>query len=230
MNKYKILLWDVDNTLLDFNRSMYYAITTSFNKFNLPINEDVQRLYAQINEKRWKLFELKSISKEEVIFGRFRELFKELKITSVSPEEFEEVYQEELGNVYFYLDHSDEVFQSLIGKYKQFLVTNGLVLTQENKLRLSGFYDWADGVFISDKIGAHKPCKEFFDACFAQIKGFKLEDAMIIGDSLTSDIRGGNNAGITTCWYNPNRLPITEDVKVDYEIHSLKDVLTILEE
>ena len=95
-------------------------------------------------------------------------------------------------------------------------------------MRDSGIAHYFQDIFISERIGADKPKKEFFDRCFARIPGFDRAQAMIIGDSLTSDIRGGNNAGIQTCWFNPKHKPRRPDIHVDYEIDALMELPQLL--
>ena len=106
---------------------------------------------------------------------------------------------------------------------------NGNTVTQESRLKSAGIGPYFKGVFISEQIGVNKPAKAFFDACFAAIPGFRAEDAVIVGDSLSSDIRGGINAGVRTCWFNPARLPRPSDIVPDYEFHALDELPALLE-
>ena len=127
-----------------------------------------------------------------------------------------------------YRDDSYQIIESLRGKVKQYVVSNGTIVAQEKKLRLSGLGALMDGVFLSEELGVEKPNKEFFDKVFAQIGYLDRETVLIVGDSLTSDIRGGNNAGIRTCWYNPGHTAPLEDVHIDYEITDLHEVYDLL--
>ena len=112
--------------------------------------------------------------------------------------------------------------------YRQFVVTNGTYVAQERKLRKSGIGELVEEAFISDLIGYEKPAIEFFDHVFEKIGEYKKEEILIIGDSLTSDMQGGNNAGILCCWYNPNHLENTKNVRIDYEIDDLWQLEEIL--
>ena len=122
-----------------------------------------------------------------------------------------------------------ELLELLKGHYQLYLVSNGTAMVQDCRLRDSGVENYFQGIFISERIGVDKPQKEFFDRSFAVIPDFNPSQAMIIGDSLTSDIRGGNNAGIQTCWYNPKHKPRRTDIHVDYEISDLMELPKLLE-
>lgn len=231
MGRYKTILWDLDQTLLNFDLSMNYAIRAVFKRFGLAINDDIVAQYDAINRSYWNRLELGEITKEEVKIGRFRTLFRELGIYHISPEEMAAIYQEELGSVFYYMDGAKELVTKLreMG-YRQYVVTNGVNSTQANKMRLSGLDQIMDGVFVSELMGYPKPMKEYFDACFASLPDVKKEECILVGDSLTSDMRGANNAGITACWFNPEGRDKDIDVKTDYEIHHLDELLMILEQ
>lgn len=231
MGRYKTILWDLDQTLLNFDLSMDYAIRAVFKRFGLAINDAVVAQYDAINRSYWNRLEMGEITKEEVKTGRFRTLFKELDIYHISPEEMAVIYQEELGSIFFFMDGARELVTNLreMG-YRQYVVTNGVNSTQASKMRLSGLDQIMDGVFVSELMGYPKPMKEYFDACFAALPDVKREECILVGDSLTSDMRGANNAGITACWFNPEGRDKDIDVKTDYEIHRLDELLSILEQ
>lgn len=231
MGRYTTILWDLDQTLLNFDMSMDYAIRAVFKRFELTINDDIVAQYDAINRSYWNRLELGEITKEEVKTGRFRKLFEELGIHHVSPEEIASIYQEELGSVFFYMEGAKELVTKLreMG-YRQYVVTNGVNSTQASKMKLSGLDQIMDGVFVSELMGYPKPMKEYFDACFAELSDVRREECILVGDSLTSDMRGANNAKVTACWFNPKSSKIDIDVKIDYEIHRLDELLMILEE
>lgn len=230
MKKFHTILWDLDGTLLDFLKSEKYAITHCFQKFGLEISDEILARYSKINDGFWKKLELGEITnKQEVLVGRFRTLFEEYQITGVEPERFQEEYKDALGSVYYYQDDSFELCKRLKKDYKQYLVTNGILYTQEKKLKLSGFDKIMDGIFISEQLGVPKPNKKFFALCFAQIPEFNIEKTIIVGDSLSSDIKGGINSNIATCWYNPEKKKNETDIKADYEIDNLQQLVSILE-
>lgn len=228
MKQYDIVLWDVDQTLLDFKKSQRYAVRKAFKQFGLPCGQEVIERYSQINDSCWKRYEKGEIAWEEVFYGRFRTLFREIGRPEVSEKEVAPIYQSFLGLVYFYRDDSYELCRRLSKSCRQFAVTNGAALTQRNKLRLSGLSEWMEEIFISEEMGKPKPMKEFFDQCFRRIGGFERERAIIVGDSLTSDMLGGNRAGIDCCWYNPENRIKDIPVRIDYEIENLWEIERII--
>ncbi len=231
MKRFTTILWDIDQTILDFKKSEDYALRNSFLQFGIEIDTDTVAVYSAINDSYWKRLELGEITKEEVLLGRFCSLFEKLGITTISVKDMQAVYQDKLGSVYFFQDGSEHLMQELKAKgYHQYLVTNGVKQTQERKIKLSGMEQWIDGAFISETIGYVKPQKEYFDACFAQMKGITREECLLVGDSLTSDMKGGIAAGIATCWYNPERKENTLHLPITYEIRSFRELGDILGE
>lgn len=231
MRRFTTILWDLDQTLLDFDKSMDYALRASFRHLGLTITDEIVERYAAINDSYWKRLELGEVTKEEVLIGRFRTLFEELEIAQYQAEDIEGYYQEKLGSVAFILNNADQVIRRLKEKgFKQFVLTNGVNRTQANKMKLSGLDQLVDGVFVSELIGYPKPRKEYYDACFLSpaLEGIDRSECLIVGDSLTSDIKGANNAGIANCWYNPTGTVNDKDVTVDYEICSLEELYPIL--
>lgn len=231
MRKYTTVFWDLDQTLLDFDRSMEYALQAVFAQYGLKINEEMTARYSVINRSYWLRLESGELSKEQVTVGRFRTFFEELGITHVSPEELNVDYQRELGSVSFFMEGAKELVALLKERgYRQYVVTNGVNATQANKMRLSGLDRIMDGVFVSELMGYPKPRKEFFDGCFAALSDVDRNKCILVGDSLTSDMRGAENAGITSCWFNPEKQEKDVDVRTDYEIRRLEELIPILEQ
>lgn len=228
MSRYEILLWDVDQTLLDFEKSQDYALKSSFEKFGMEADDKIAARYSEINDGYWKRLEKGEVTKAELLTGRFAALFAELGITHISALNFAPVYQEALGSVFYFRDDADLLCRKLKGRVRQYAVTNGVSKTQRNKLRLSGLDKIFDDIFVSEEMGYPKPQIEYFEACFQKIPDFRKEKAVIIGDSLSSDMQGGNNAGIACCWYNPYGKENTAGLKIDYEITNLWEVEELL--
>lgn len=226
--RYHAILWDVDQTLLDFDKSQDYALRFCFQNLKLEINDEIVRIYAAINDFYWKRLELGEVTKKELLTGRFDTLFERLHIKEVTSADIAPMYQKALGSVYFYRDDSLELCKKLQGKVRQYVVTNGVSSTQRNKLKLSGLDRIMDGIFISEEMGYTKPDIRFFEGCFKQIPNFQKEHTLIVGDSLTSDIKGGNQTGIACCWYNPAGHQNESGLKIDYEIQNLWEVEEIL--
>ena len=225
MSRFTTIFWDVDDTLLDFSYSQKYAITKCFQSIGREITEDMIRRYSEINDSYWKRLELGVITKAELLRGRFITLFQEYGIQNVDVEAFRSEYQEALGSVFCYKENSLEICKALKGRVAQYVVTNGVAATQRNKLRRSGFLDIMDGLFISDEIGAPKPEKAFFDFCLAAVKEKDRSRILVVGDSLSSDIKGGIQAGLATCWYRAEGTANESGYKPDYEISSLRELL-----
>lgn len=228
MKNYEILLWDIDQTLLDFDMSQDYALKFSFREFGMEADDNIVARYAVINEAYWKRLELGKVTKSELLTGRFDALFLELGVKGISSADFAPVYQKALGSVYFFKDNAFELCSRLRGKVRQYAVTNGVSCTQRNKIHLSGLDQIFEDIFISEEIGCPKPKLEFFEKCFEKIPDFQREKTIIVGDSLSSDMKGGNNAGISCCWYNPEGKENNTNLKIDYEIRNLWEVEDIL--
>lgn len=225
----KAVLWDIDGTLLNFLESEKYGIKKCFELFKIgECTDEMIERYSKINQKYWKRLELGEITKSEVLKGRFEEFFALENLGFDRIDNFNEEYQVRLGDKVFFCDNGLETVETLRGKVKQYAVTNGTYIAQKRKLELSGLDKIFDGVFISDKIGFEKPSMGFFDNVRKNIAPYDGSEVMIVGDSLTGDMRGGNNAGFLCCWYNPDGKVNNEDVKIDYEITDLSQVIEII--
>ncbi|MBR0353150.1 MAG: YjjG family noncanonical pyrimidine nucleotidase [Oscillospiraceae bacterium] len=225
------VLWDVDGTLLDFKAAESAAIRTLFSEFGLGACTDAMLAqYSTINIRFWERLERNELTKPQVLLGRFELFFGEYGIDPGIAPAFNERYQLTLGDTIVYRDDSLNIVRSLKGIVKQYVVSNGTVAAQTKKLERSGFGEQMDGVFLSEKLGVEKPNSAFFEKVFEAIQPVDPLSVMIVGDSLTSDIRGGMNAGIKTCWYDPERKPVPEDYIVDHVIYDLHELTGILEE
>ena len=225
----KVLLWDVDGTLLNFLAAEKAAMKKCFEVCGIgECTDEMIARYSKINRKYWEMLERGEITKPQVLVGRFEEFFKSEGIITDCAPEFNKEYQVRLGDTICFCDDGYELVKSLKGQVKQYAVTNGTKVAQDKKLNKSNLINLLDDVFISDVLGVEKPNAGFFDIVFERIGEYKKEEVLIVGDSLTSDIRGGNNAGILTCWYNPKKLENTIGVDVDYEIANLWEIEQIL--
>ncbi len=226
--KYDILLWDIDDTLLDFPYSEQYAIRHCFSQMGYPVTDFWVKRYGEINLSYWKRLEKGEVSKGELLRGRFADLFGEMGLQGGDPDGFQKLYERALGSVFKFRDEADRLCTKLKKYCRQYLVTNGVEVTQKSKWEISGLNRIMDGIFISEPVGFVKPRKEFFDVCFSRIPDFSKERALLIGDSLSSDIKGANNAGIVSCWYNPEGKAPEDEARPDYEIRNLWEVEQII--
>jgi YjjG family noncanonical pyrimidine nucleotidase len=225
----KVLLWDVDGTLLDFLKAEYESIKQCFEVFDLgKCTDEMVERYSIINKKYWEMLERGEITKPEVLVGRFTEFFETEGIDTSIASSFNKEYQNRLGETIVFCDDSYELIKEFKKEYKQYGVTNGTKIAQDKKLSKSGLIHLFDDVFISEVVGVEKPGIAFFEYVWDRIGTYEKNEIMIIGDSLTSDMKGGNNAGIKTCWYNPKKAVNDKGVHVDYEIDNLQLLPEIL--
>ena len=230
MGKIKVILWDIDGTLLNFAEAEKAAIRTCFGMFGLgECTDEMLADYSEINRNYWKRLERGEISKKEVLEGRFREFFAKYNLDVSAAEKFNTQYQVSLGDTVVFYPNGLEVVQALKGKIPQYAVTNGTKIAQDKKLKNSDLIHILDGVFISEVVGVEKPGVGFFEKVFELIGEYDKSEVMIIGDSLTSDIQGGNNVDIVTCWFNPGGKKEETDLRIDYEIRDLGEILKIVE-
>lgn len=224
----KFVLFDLDDTLLDFGKAEAAAIKKTFSHIGLPTDDAVVARYSEINANQWRRLEKGEISREQVLLERFDILFAELGV-KIPSEMAQKTYEYLLGVGHYFMPGAPEVLDALYGKYRLYLVSNGTADVQDRRLHSADMEKYFDGVFISERVGYNKPNKAFFDACFAEIDGFDKDSTVIVGDTLSSDILGGINAGIKTCWFNPKTLPADPAIPADYEIRSLAELPELLE-
>ena len=223
-----IVLLDLDDTLLDFHKAESIAIARTFIHLGIQPEEALIRRYSEINLEQWKRLERCEITREQVLVGRFQILFDELGL-NCSSREAKNAYENFLSQGHFFIPGAEKLLETLRGKYRLFLCSNGTAVVQEGRLKSAGIGPYFEKIFISEELGFNKPSPEYFARCFARIPDFARDRTIMIGDSLTSDILGGINAGIRTCWFNPQGRPSREDIMPDYEIVKLEQVPELLE-
>lgn len=228
LNQIKLVLWDIDGTVLNFFESQKNAIHCLFKKYAFgECSEEMLLDYDRINHKYWQALERGELTKQQVLTGRFYEFFKKYNLDTSLVEEFNAEYQLRLGDtICFYNGVMNVILSFQKQGILQFAVTNGTKIAQERKLKKSGLDRIFDAVFISEDVGYEKPDCRFFEPVLAKAKetlsDIALSEIMIIGDSLTSDMKLGKNVGIKTCWF---RHPHTEDatLQIDLEISDFTD-------
>lgn len=224
----KNVFLDVDDTLLDFHKAEAIAIRKTFSDMGIEPSEELIRHYSAVNLNQWHNLEKGLTTREKLLTERFDILYGELGLR-LSSEKTQGIYEEYLSREAYFIDGARELLDNLYGKYKLFVASNGTAYVQRGRIEITGIAKYFEQIFISEFIGFDKPSKEFFNACFAIISDFEPSESIIVGDSLSSDIRGGINAGIKTCWYNPNRKPQSAETVPDFEIHSLSELPALLE-
>lgn len=228
MRTYRDILLDVDGTLLDFGAAEQVGIAAVLARYGFEADEERIRLYHRINGAAWAAFERGEVTKERLVEERFETFFQELG-KNVNGREAEDLYRSYLDQSAVLIDGVEDICRYLKERgYGLYVVTNGTSTTQYKRLALSGLDAYMDGIFVSEDAGSQKPQKEYFDYCFARIPQADPSRMLLVGDSLTSDIKGGINAGVSTCWYNPAGLPEREDIRPDRQIRRLEELKELL--
>lgn len=226
--KYEILLFDADNTVLDFDKSEEQALKFAFVNNGLTYDDTVLQVYRKNNIAQWQRYERGEISRDEVLVNRFTDTFSQLgispNVTSVA-----DMYEKQLHLGFYTVPYAEHVLSTLSKDgYRLYIVSNGVLSIQNSRMEGSGLDKYFIKRFISEQVGYPKPNPEFFRRSFAQIENFDKSKTLIIGDSLSGDIQGGVNAEIDSCWFNPKRVDNTTSVTPTYEISDLREIFNIV--
>ena len=224
---YEFVFFDLDDTLLDFPACERAALRETLAGYGVEMTPQQEKRYSAINDSKWKLFERGEIDRRTVQLSRFSDFFVEFSLP-LSPTEFNARYLDALSQQAVVIPGAPKLLEALAPHYQLYSASNGVQRVQCSRLQLAGLDRYFRQCFNSEAIGVQKPDPAFFQACFAAIPGFDPTRAILIGDSLTSDIRGGVDAGIDTCWYNPTHKPFTGSARPTYEIHALQELFSFL--
>ena len=223
----RFVLLDLDDTILDFGYSEAVALQELLREYGIVPTEALVMRYSEINDSYWKRLETGELTRSEVQTGRFAQLFSEMGVEADAAAANVR-YKDLIAGVCRYVEGAEKLLADLrAAGYEIYVVSNGSVNVQKGRMHLAGLDHFFDGVFLSEQIGAEKPSMEFFSHCFARIPNFDPSEAIIVGDSLTSDIKGGLNAGILTCWFNPRKKSARADIAPDFEISALDQLLDL---
>ncbi|MBR3238078.1 MAG: YjjG family noncanonical pyrimidine nucleotidase [Oscillospiraceae bacterium] len=222
------LFFDLDDTILDFHWAEHRALTRAFREAGIEPEQALLDRYSDINRSQWELLERGLLTREQVLVRRFALLFAERGIEA-DAETISRRYEELLGDGHRFLPGAEELLRSLQGKARLFLASNGCYAVQEARIESSGIAPYFEDMFISELIGADKPSEEFYRRSVARISDYDPSRALMVGDSLTSDILGGIRAGMHTCWLNPLDRPCRDDIVPDAEIRSLSELPELIE-
>ncbi|MBE6018098.1 MAG: noncanonical pyrimidine nucleotidase, YjjG family [Lachnospiraceae bacterium] len=229
MADYKYLLWDIDGTVLDFLAAEKAAIKDLFLKYGFgECTDEMVDRYSAINVKYWRELEKGKMTKAQILTGRFREFFA-IEGIEADVESFNLDYQLALGDTIVFIDGALEMLEKEKGRYVLIAITNGTKRAQSKKLKVSGLDQIFDYIFISEDVGVEKPSPGYFEKVMDTAGITDRSEALVIGDSLTSDIAGGLRAGLATCWFNPGGAPNDKGMIPDMEIRSLYELEGILE-
>lgn len=224
----EFVLLDLDDTILDFHKAEDLALRDTLRAFGVEPCDELVALYSEINDSQWKLLEQGLLTRPEVKLRRF-ELFFERIGVQADAEAARAFYEKRLGVGHIFLPGALEMLERLFGKYRLFIVSNGTTAVQTSRLASADIGRYFEKIFLSEEVGSVKPEKLFFERCFSEIPGFAPDRAIIFGDSLTSDIQGGINAGIRTCWFNPHGKAGREDILPDFEVRTHEEFEALLE-
>lgn len=224
--KYKILLFDLDDTLLDFSANETDSLNKLFQQHGYTFSEELFQIYDSVNKQLWTDYENGTIVLNDVLNTRFSKTLSRLGET-VDGTEWESTYRKLLGNGCQLIEGALEVCQRLSESHRLFIITNGVTQTQIKRLKQSGLYEYFEDIFTSQSIGFQKPSNEFFNYVIAHIKDFSIKESLIIGDSLNTDIKGGLQAGIDTCWINTKSQKSSSEIQSIYTITHLTELYDI---
>lgn len=221
------IFFDLDDTILDFHAAERAALTDTLGQLGVAPTEEILERYSELNLQQWKLLERGEITRDALKVRRYALLFAEFGL-ACPPEEAARLYEDRLCLGHYFMAGAEELLAALAGRYGLYIVTNGTARVQKSRIRSAGLEAYFRDVFISEAIGYDKPDARFFQSCFARIPGFVRENALLVGDSLSSDIAGGKNAGLRTVWYNRRGEENRSGIVPDHEIMSLGQLPSLL--
>lgn len=224
---YDWILLDADNTLFDFDASERHALKNALEEIGIVFEESHIDLYHRINKACWSAYEEGTMTKSKLRLYRFEQFFSKIGGKADAPS-FADSYMRHLGNTDFLIDGAVDLLEQLHSGYQLLLVTNGLKEVQYPRLNKTGLQPFFKGVIVSDEIGHSKPASEFFEHAFEHMAHPRKERVLMVGDNLNADIRGGNDYGVDTCWYNPGKRPNATDIAPTYEIDALHQLTGML--
>lgn len=217
----KFVFLDLDDTIFDFKKAEDVALRKTLSEFGVSSTDEEVKRYSKINQAQWELLQQGKLTRDEVKYRRFA-LF--LEGTGIDPVPVANAYQNNLAIGHFFMEGAEELLKTLYGTYSLFLASNGTKRVQMSRLESAGILPLFDGIFLSEELGYEKPSPLFFEKAFASIQGFSIDEAVIVGDSLTSDIMGGKNTGMKTIWFSKTG----ESDLPDYTIRSLAQLPDLL--
>ncbi len=225
----QFILLDLDDTIFDFHKAERIALEKTLKTLGLTPSPAVLSRYSEINAAQWRLLEQGKLTREEVKERRYQLLFGEFGV-DVSPVTAARTYEKNLSIGHYFMDGALELLKILSRDYDLYLVSNGSTDIQRSRIGSSPIPQYFKKMFISEEIGFNKPDVRFFEAVFSEISDFQKDKAVIVGDSLSSDIRGGKNAGITTVWFCPSGAAAPADTQPDYRITKLNELPALLKQ
>ena len=228
MPRYPVVLLDADNTLFDFDAAEYKALRAVLRDRGYSTGQDTVDVYLSINTALWDAFNRGEVEQDFLLVERFRR-FEQAMGGSHDPEAFNADYLAALSSNNDLIPGALELCRSLAGLGCTLaIVTNGTAVAQRGRYSASPIRDYIPHLFISQEIGARKPDSVFFDHVCRKLDISDRSCAVVVGDNLSSDILGGNRAGIDTIWYNPHAAPLTGLALPTYTAKDFAAIETII--
>ena len=227
MSRYTYLLLDADHTLFDFDRADRLAFTATSRYGGFPDTQSMYETFSAINQGLWDEFDKGLVTKEFLLAERFRRFLQKIG-SPADPDGCNAVQLEALSHGSFLLPHAEEVCRTLAETHPLYIVTNAVASVQRGRLAGSAIAPYIRRAFISEEAGAGKPDPAYFAYVLSQIPGITRENCLVIGDSIATDIRGANNAGLPCCWFNPQGLPAPVELRIDHIITDLRQLYDIV--
>jgi 2-haloacid dehalogenase len=224
--RYSWILFDADGTLFDYDAAEAAALAASFARIGHVFLPEHSEIYRTINGRMWLELEEGTTTQERLRIERFEKLFKAIGVNG-DPVEFSDDYTAKLATQTGLIDGADSTVAALAKVAHLMLITNGLAEVQRPRFAASSIRQHFEGLVISEEVGAAKPDPRIFDTAFACMHHPKKSEVLMVGDSLTSDVKGGNDSGIDTCWFNPSGLPLQDGVEPTYEIRRIAELLDL---
>lgn len=221
------ILMDLDDTILDFHQAERCALEKTLVYLGIDPAPETMARYSQINLAQWKLLEQGKLTRDQVKVRRYTLLFDQLGVQRCA-RSAAQYYEKQLAVGHFFIPGALETLKTLSARYRVYVVSNGTTAVQRPRMESAGIGRYLSGVFLSEQIGCAKPSPAFFEACFSGIEDFSRAQTVIVGDSLSADIRGGKDAGITTVWFNPGGACCPAQDAPDYQIRRLSELAPLL--
>ncbi len=228
MPKFDLVLLDLDDTLIDSRRCSEHALFMACKRYNIPFNNRVYRRFSEIQIGWWQAYERGEVTQQQLLVSRFDDFLEDMNVTHVSGADMNRCHNHHMASSAFLNDGAFEVCEKLSKVCTLGIVSNGVYDIQKSRLASAGLTKYIKDIIVSDVVGQPKPSREFFDFVFERFDGFSRKQAIVVGDSLSADIKGAINANIASCWYNPTKAEASHDIIPKYEIANLNDLIDII--
>lgn len=225
--RYKTILFDADGTLLDFHRGEREAVREALLMSGIDADDEQIRVYSEINDGLWKMLERGEIDRSVLLYRRF-ELFCERYGYTADARRIATDYMYTLSTKGYLLKGVSDMLERLFGKVRMYIITNGVEVIQRGRYARADIGRYFEDIFISEALGYQKPDVRYFELVAERIEGFNKAETLVVGDSLTADIKGGNAFGVDTCRYDPTRSPISGDIRPTYSAGSFEEICDII--